>query len=437
MMSLTVFALISFLLSAEIPNPNVQADENGQTAVEDAGEGNEIVLSATDRLTGTWNGVRPWLEEHGVTVSLSLTTIFQQNVHGGRKTRNAHVISGSYDLEITCDLEALADIPDATFYVYGQGSWDDGISGRGFVGDFFGVNGDAGGDRAIDIIECWYEQTLFEDKLRVQVGKINLTNEFLTNAYANDETTQFLNYALVVPPQAPVPGDAFGHIGVQAIFSPVEWFYVAAGGADAQADYRETGLNTAFHDEDYFVGLFEFGFAPQISTLHGALSGNYRFGLWYDPQPKPEFVAETDDAAPRIPLKRDDVGFYTSMDQMVFREGDEDDEQGLGVFLTYGFAHAEVNEVEHFWSSGFQYKGLLPGRDQDVLGFGVAQGVVSRFVERLGEKPRRETALELYYNIQVTPWLNVSPDIQMILDPGGRAEGRDAFILGLRVQATF
>ena len=67
----------------------------------------------------------------------------------------------------------------------------------------------------------------------------------------------------------------------------------------------------------------------------------------------------------------------------------------------------------------------------------MAQGVVSRFVERIGEKPRRETALELYYNIRVTPWLNISPDFQVILDPGGRADGKDAFVAGLRVQASF
>ena len=113
------------------------------------------------------------------------------------------------------------------------------------------------------------------------------------------------------------------------------------------------------------------------------------------------------------------------------------DAQGIGLFLRYGFAHAEVNELEHFWSAGVQYQGLVPTRDDDVVGFGVAQGVVSRFVERVDEKPRRETALELYYNFRVTPWLNVSPDFQVILDPGGRADGKDAFVAGLRVQASF
>ncbi|MFH1110501.1 MAG: carbohydrate porin [Planctomycetota bacterium] len=432
-----VFPLCVAMACAEPPGPEVPGANESPTTAEKVEQDEPYSLGTTEQLTGDWKGVRPWLDEQGVQVDLSLTTIYQHNVHGGVRTRNAHRVSGSYDLELTFDLDTLCGARGGKVYIYGQGSWDDGISGRGYVGDLFGVNGDAAGDRAIDVLEFWYEQSFLDDKLRVQVGKINLTNEFLTNAYANDETAQFLNYALVVPPQVPIPGDAWGHLGAQAVLSPTDWLYLSAGVADAQADYRETGLNTAFHGEDYFFGIFEFGLSPKLSTTRGTLPGNYRFGLWYDPQPKPQFVAESFSAVRRIPAKGDDVGFYTSFDQMVFRESPEDDDdQGLGVFLKYGFADAEVNELEHFWSAGAQYKGLVPTRDEDVLGFGVAQGVVSRFVERLGEKPRRETALELYYNIQVTPWLNVSPDFQVILDPGGREDGRDAFVVGLRVQAS-
>jgi len=423
---------------SESPNPSAPQVDEESTGAEDEKPAQPYSLRSTDRLSGDWGGKRTWLEEQGVEVSLSLTAIYQQNVHGGVRTRNAHRISGSYDLELTFDLDKLRGMHGGKVYIYGQGSWDDGISGRGYVGDLFGVNGDAGGDRAIDVLEFWYEQSFLDDKLRFQVGKINLTNEFLTNAYANDETAQFLNYALVVPPQVPIPGSAYGHIGAQAVFSPTDWLDLAAGVADAQADYRETGLNTAFHGEDYFLGIFELGLKPKLSTARGDLPGNYRFGVWYDPQPKPEFFDDSGPTARRIPIKRDDVGFYASFDQLVFRESPKDgDDQGLGLFFKYGFAHAEVNELEHFWSAGAQYKGLIPTRDEDVIGFGVAQGIVSRFVKRLGETPRRETALELYYNIQVAPWLNISPDFQFILDPGGRGDGKDAFVAGLRVQASF
>ncbi len=423
--------------ATESPDPPAPQVDEESTDAKDEKPPQPYSLGSTDRLTGDWGGKRAWLEERGVEVSLSLTAIYQQNVHGGVRTRNAHRVTGSYDLELTFDLEKTSGWQGAKAYIFGQGGWGDGISELGYVGELFSVNTDATGDRAIDVLEFWIEQSFLGEKLRVQVGKINLSNEFLTNAYANDETAQFLNYALVLPQQVPIPGDAWGHLGAQAVFSPTDWLYLSAGVADAQADYRETGLNTAFHGEDYFFGIFEFGLTPTLSSTRGNHSGNYRFGVWYDPQPKPEFF-NANGIARRIPFQRDDVGFYTSCDQLVFKEnGDDDDTQGIGVFLRYGFAHAEVNELEHFWSAGAQYKGLLPTRDEDVIGFGVAQGIVSRFVKRIGETPHRETALELYYNIQVAPWLNISPDFQVILDPGGRGDGKDAFVAGLRVQASF
>jgi len=118
---------------------------------------------------------------------------------------------------------------------------------------------------------------------------------------------------------------------------------------------------------------------------------------------------------------------------MVYRE-DPRSVQGLGLFFRYGFAHQEVNEIEHFWSIGGQYTGLVPGRDEDVLGFGVAQGLLTDDLRYVDEKPGRETVLELYYNILVAPGLTLSPDVQVILDPGGRYDGADSVVLGLRAQ---
>jgi porin len=43
------------------------------------------------------------------------------------------------------------------------------------------------------------------------------------------------------------------------------------------------------------------------------------------------------------------------------------------------------------------------------------------------------TGVELYYNFQVTPWLNVTPDIQFIRPGLGAIATDEAFIYGLRV----
>jgi len=385
-----------------------------------------------ERLSADWGGARTWLEERGVSVDLSLTTVFQQNVRGGLRTHNAHSVSGSYDLEITLDFGRMKLWPRGQVYALAEGSWDEGVSR--YVGDLFGVNTDAAGDRSIDVTELWYEQMLLDQKLRVRFGKLDLTVDFDTNTAANDETSQFLNYGLVQTANIPFP--ARGQ-GIQFVATPVEWFYLGAAVADAEADDRTAGFRSAYHGRDDFFSIYEFGFAPAPRTGWGVLAGNYRFGLWYDPQPKPRFFNDLGGRLRAVPHKRDDAGFYVSWDQVIFRENPqtEADEQGLSLFGRYGYAHADVNAVEHFWSVGAQYLGLVPTRDEDVLAVGVAQGVLSEQLRREGADPHRETAIEVYYRCQVLPWLTVSPDFQWILRPGGE-NGRDAFVAGLRLQIS-
>jgi len=198
------------------------------------------------------------------------------------------------------------------------------------------------------------------------------------------------------------------------------------------ADVRETGFNTTFNDEDYFFYIFETGITPQFGSKNGPLQGAYRIGLWYDPQPK----ANTDYADAGRSY-RDDVGFYLSCGQMLAKENaDPEDDQGLGAFFRYGYANSKKNDIANFWSFGFQYQGLIEGRDDDVLGAGFAQGI---FSDRASTTyiDDYESVVELYYSAQVTPWLNISPNIQYVANPGGGGSADDAVVLGVRAQMSF
>ncbi|MFH1717361.1 MAG: carbohydrate porin, partial [Planctomycetota bacterium] len=245
------------------------------------------------------------------------------------------------------------------------------------------------------------------------------------SAFANDETSQFLNGALVNNPTIPFPDYA---LGAAVFYNPIDWWYVSAGVVDAQNDARETGLRTAFHGEDYFFYVLETGLIHQMDSDNGPLHSAYRVGLWNDPQPKGHSDATGS--------YRDDVGFYLSCDRMLAKENAEtEDSQGLGTFLRYGYADDRKNDITGFWSVGFQYQGFVEGRDEDVLGAGFAQGVFSNNASVTYAKDY-ESALELYYNARITPWVSVSPSIQYIANPGGDTAS-DAVVLGLRAQMVF
>ena len=388
-----------------------------------------------DTLTDNWFGAGDALAEHGLTLSLSATQVYQGVVHGGVFThRHAGRYAGSYDLEVEGDAARLLGLKGGSFYILAEGSWSEGLDASS-VGSVFGTSDDAGGDRTIDVTEFWYEQALLDDRVRVRIGKIDLTGGFEhkgcpvafdCNAFAGDETTQFLNSALVNNPTIPFPDNG---IGMAVYVVPADGWYVAAGIADAQADAREMGFNTAFDRRDDFFSIFETGLVLDLPSANGPLAGACRLGMWYDPQPKARWDGSGN--------KRDDTGFYLSLDQVLLRErADPDDTQGLGVFARFGCADEKVNPVRTFWSAGCQYQGLIPGRDDDVLAVAVARG-------RLTDEPgagftaKYETIMEAYYGIQVAPWLVVSPHIQYVADPGGIDGVPNAVIMGVRVQAAF
>jgi porin len=382
----------------------------------------------------------PDLAESGIEVIFGLTSIYQQNIHGGLSThRRAGRLSGSYDLEITSDIEKLLGFRGGTLFVHIEGGWPDtqGIDAAS-VGSVFSVNADAMGNRTMDVTELWYEQSLLDGTFLIRIGKMDLTAGFEHNncpvafdcsIFANDETSQFLNGALVNNPTIPFPDYA---LGVAGFYSPIEWWYISAGVVDAQNDARETGFRTTFHKEDYFFYVFETGLTPQLNSENGSLQGAYRIGLWNDPQPK-----TNSDGTKNY---RDDVGFYISCGQMLCKEiPSPEDDQGLGVFFRYGYADSRKNDITNFWSAGFQYQGLIEGRDEDVLGLGFAHGIFSNSAST-NYPEDYESALEIYYNAQVTPWLNISPSIQYITNPSNPAnpaKAGDAVVTAIRAQMSF
>ncbi|MBA7629417.1 Porin B [subsurface metagenome] len=390
----------------------------------------KILLSVVTLISsvGICKAENKTVADSAVELALSSTQIYQQNVRGGINThRRAGRITGSYDVEMSADLQKLLGFESGSLFLHLEGGWPDteGID-EPSVGSYFGVNADAIGDRAILVKQFYYEGPIFDDNLTLMIGKIDFTGVFDTSAYADDECTQFLNAAFVDDPTIPFPDYSLGAVLTYAL---TDSWYVMGGIADAEADGRETGFNTTFDGDDYFLYIFETAVTPQLDSAKGPLQGAYRVGFWADPRPK----AHSDTTN----TYRNDVGFYLSFDQMLAKENsDPEDSQGLGTFFRYGYADSRKNDLTNFWSVGFQYQGLLEGRDDDVLGVGFAQGIFSDKASTTYTNDY-ESVLELYYSVQVTPRLSLTPSIQYVTNPGGDRTTSDAIVLGVRLQMRF
>ena len=126
--------------------------------------------------------------------------------------------------------------------------------------------------------------------------------------------------------------------------------------------------------------------------------------------------------------RRRGIGF----DQLLWLE-EEDEEQGLGFFLQYGWAPQNRNEVRDYFGAGLLYRGPIDGRDEDLLGCGLAHTKFSNILERDSDQTY-ESAIELFYRAQLRPWAAIQPDLQFISNPGGNL--RDSLTAGLRFEVV-
>jgi porin len=109
-----------------------------------------------------------------------------------------------------------------------------------------------------------------------------------------------------------------------------------------------------------------------------------------------------------------------------------DPRQGIGLFGRYGIDDEKTNLVKQFFSIGIGGRGIIPGRDKDTFGIGYF------YIEQSDELPsifdfyEDSKGAEIFYNIEVTPWLHVTPDFQ-IIEPSLKNVDT-AYIAGVRVK---
>ena len=386
-------------------------------------------------MMGDWGGARTELEDLGIRFKIDLMNQLMVNMHGGLETKNGHDTAGSYEFNFYLDMDKLLDVPDATFWIRGKGTWggDDSDFDKEKVGGFFKTNQDASSEEPV-FVDKWHWQQFFADKkVELRIGRQEPVKDlFDTSKIIGHEDKYFLNRALVR--NATIPSKK--GLGLFAKWNFTEHAYLSAAALDAHARARQTNFNTAFHDESEFRFFAELGCKPKLDSSKGKLWGHYRIGTWYDPTQKKKF-RDTLGGLREEHFESGDWGLYVGFDQMVWKENDDSqDKQGLAIAARYGHANGEVNKIEDFWAFGTQYTGMIPGRDEDLFGIGVGQGILADEYERVHLGANRETVYEMYYAIKLAPWLIISPDLQYITNVGGDVDDGDAFVSGLRIKMS-
>jgi carbohydrate-selective porin OprB len=374
--------------------------------------------------TDDWGGLRPALDDMGIIFEASLTTDWSKNFRGGMNTEGS-TLRSLFNANLTFDLDRLLSWEGGTVFINFQNHNGPDASGED-VGDaqaFSNIDNDG----RTQIAELWFEQVFGDGALRIKIGKVDTNSEF---AFV-DNGGEFLNSSMgfsptiFVLPTYPDPA-----MSVNVFVYPTERIYLGAGLYDGSANEGVTtgtrGPKTLFQDP---ADLFVIGEAGITWGGDGGdLPGRLAAGGWWHPGTFDRFAGGTDEET---------GGFYIVFDQTLWRENPDapDDEQGVGLFIQYGYADADVSEIEHHAGGGLAWTGPIEGRDDDALGIGITTVWFSD-EPGAGFTDDVETAYELFYKAQLLPWVSVKPDLQYITNPGGTGLD-DALVGTVRAEIDF
>ena len=112
--------------------------------------------------------------------------------------------------------------------------------------------------------------------------------------------------------------------------------------------------------------------------------------------------------------------------------------KGLGIFTHIGLSPQTSSFINFYVDGGLTYKGLIPTRDNDVLGAAFAYGHLSNNPQdnEGRSNPGYEIVLEATYQIEVVSWLSLQPDLQYVIHPSG-TNIANALVLGVRTTVSF
>jgi carbohydrate-selective porin OprB len=413
-------------------------------------------------LTGDWWGSRTNLYEHGVMVDAALTQIFQGVASGGSDSGDT-MYNGLLDYGLSLDTGKL-DLWSGGLFVFnaqtGFASGDPLEAGNISPPNFTSIYPTGDFDDT-QLMEYYWNQALSKDAL-IWVGRINAVNFLDTNRFANDPRNQFMNLSMS---NNPLMGGvvSFSTLAVLAHFQITDNFAINPAFYDSSmqpGNYR----NDLFDDPGYAVqadltwkldddlhgalhlqGLYadkdvtkldnprllpqlETGVSPETRSGNWVIGLNVEQYLWKPPPPAVYGERPRHAALARQRLDRKESTVRTK--SFDFQE------PGIGLFGRFGYSPENRNAWNIYASGGIGGRGIIPGRIYDRLGLGVywlkeSSDLNNQPADLLDD----ELGFEAFYNLALTPWAQLSFDVQWI--DSGVTETDDTVVLGTRLFTAF
>ena len=386
------------------------------------------------QLTGDWFGTRSAIADRGMTFDLSSTQFYQGVTRGGLEQEFQY--GGRNDYFMNLDGEKTGLWKGGSFTLHGEtryGESDNTITGAlSPVNLMLSVplaNGTVSGLTGVK-----FTQVLSESML-VYAGKLNTLDDFKQPLTGAGALSGFQNSAMIYNPvyARTIPYSTFG-AGFAYLKDTERVFEVAV--YDTNNTPTVSGFSTLFNNGAtvYAQGTLPTTFFDRPG--HQGISGTYSSGTYTDLTP----TAYLDPIRGLVLLSTPVTGSWCmtyNFDQAIHVAPD-DSQRMWGLFGNLGIADSNPSPVQWFANAGISGASPIAGRKADTFGIayfyvGVSNNLKRRATDLLSL--RDEYGAELYYNIAVTSWCQITPDLQVVTPFRDRAE--TSVLVGVRAKVDF
>ncbi len=383
-------------------------------------------------LTGDWGGTRQQWMDKGLRFDLSLIQTIQGNWAGGTADKSPYQLNARYGIQLDTGKAGLW--PGGMLVVRGESKY--GKSNNPNTGALMPVNNlslyPVPDDDVTSLTDVYAVQFLAE-WVGLLVGKVTLHE---TNVFASKDDEQFMNTAFIFN-AAPATTVPLNGLAFNVLLFPTKWLHVTTMVIDTEGTATRSGFDTVFKRGTSLLQVAEFIIKPFGLPGHQRIGWTYTDKSRIQLEQNPHLIIEAIITGSTAGLQRksSDWSFIYDFDQYLYMVPGKPD-QGFGLFGRIGVTDGKVNPIQQFYSIGLGGKGLIPGRDRDSFGVGYYYVVLSDKLPPLIRRGARdEQGVEIYYNVAVTPWLHIAPDLQ-IISPA-RKSVDTTVVAGVRVKIDF
>jgi porin len=430
----------------------------------------DLFAPSRTNLLGGIGGLRPALENYGLTLSLFDTNELFGNASGGIKQGANY--GGLTQMCLVLDTKKAFGLDGGTVNVSAFQIRGRDLSAANLLN--LQIYSGIAALPATRLWEIWYQQTFLGGKMDVKVGQQSLDQEFMTSQGSSLFVNAMMGWPMLPTADMYGGGPAYplSSAGVRLRAQPSESVTLLAG------VFQDNPPGGPFNDDPQNLGSSAWGgnflhlgstgvlfitegqYSANQSGNHG-LPGTYKLGAWFDTAsfPSPEFdTAGFSLAAPNstgVPqMEQGNFSVYGVADQMIWRGADG--QQALSLFIRPMGAPSDRNLISFSVNGGATLKAPFTDRANDTLGVGFGMAQVSNYISTLDEErsffagqslPVRstETFIEVTYQCQVAGWWQLQPDFQYFIRPGAgildpnnpTSRVGDEAVFGLRSVVTF